>query len=294
MWIRQSPEAERATTPSHLDEHRLRAWVEKLARPRHFWAEASVNRAVGDEIAAALASFGWDVALQGPYRNVVALPKRRGAGPLTLLGAHYDSVPSCPGADDNASGVAILLECARALGTMRPAPNVGFVAFNAEEDGLLGSRNLVDVGLAALRVEVATMHVLEMCGFRARGEATQRSPLPFALPGMSRGTFIAVVGQGASNAVAKAAALAQHPASPHRVAVSTWPGLHRALPDLARSDHAPFWDTAVPAVLWTDTGNFRNPHYHRASDTPATLDYGFMNGVRELVLHALAPSPVRR
>jgi Zn-dependent M28 family amino/carboxypeptidase len=249
---------------------------------------------VGHEIAEALASFGWDVALQGPYRNVVALPKGRGAGPLTLLGAHYDSVPGCPGADDNASGVAILLECARALGAMRPAPAVGFVAFNAEEDGLLGSRDFVAAGLAALRLEVATMHVLEMCGFRARDEATQRSPLPIALPGMSRGTFIAIVGQGASNRVATAAAAARCPASPHRVAVSTWPGLHRALPDLARSDHAPFWDTAVPAVLWTDTGNFRNPHYHRASDTPDTLDYAFMNGVRELVLHTLASPPGRR
>ena len=246
-----------------------------------------MNRAVGDEIAEELARLGYDVTLAGRYRNVVALPRRRAAGPLTLLCAHYDSVPDCPGADDNASGVAVLLACARTLAAAWPAPAVGFVAFNAEEDGLLGSRDFVAHGLAALHLAVGGVHVLEMCGFRARGDGTQRSPLPFSLPGLSRGTFIAVVGQGASNRAANAAIGARLPASPHRVAVSTWPGLHRTLPDLARSDHAPFWDVSVPAVLWTDTGNFRNPHYHRASDTPDTLDYAFMNGVREMVSHAL-------
>lgn len=269
---------------------RLRALVESLARPRHFWAEAHANRRIGEQLAEAFARLGLDVVLQGPYRNVVALPKRR-RSPIVLLGAHYDSVPGSPGADDNASGVAVLLECARALAAACPGAPVGFVAFNAEEDGLLGSRDFVARGLGELHLEVAAVHVLEMCGFRALAEGSQASPLPFRLPGLSRGTFIAVLGQGASNALARAALDGE--GALHRVAASSVRGMHRVLPDLARSDHAPFWDAGVPAVLWTDTGNFRNPHYHRASDTPDTLDYVFMNRVRALVCRVVEEGLVR-
>ena len=67
------------------------------------------------------------------------------------------------------------------------------------------------------------------------------------------------------------------------VAAKTWGPLHRVFPDLTRSDHFPFWNAGLPAVLWTDTGNFRNPNYHRATDTPDTLDYGFMREVAELI-----------
>ncbi len=313
MWIRQKTDAASPSRHHGPDEHRLRAWVDALARPRHFWAEARENRRVGERVAGELARLGLDVTFQGPYRNVVALPPRRAQAPLVMIAAHYDSVPGCPGADDNASGLAVMLECARALagaraggvapecwlgGTtrrlsdLRPdrsrdaSRSVGFVAFNAEEDGMLGSRDFVATGLRQLRLSVAAVHVLDMCGFRASGPGTQRSPLPFPVPGLSRGTFIAVLGQGASNTLADAAASAPL-ASPHRVALKTFRGAHGVVPDLARSDHAPFWNAELPALLWTDTGNFRNPHYHRASDTPETLDYVFMNAVRNLVCHVV-------
>lgn len=195
------------------------------------------------------------------------------------------------GADDNASGVAVMLECARALAGRETASPIGFIAFNAEEDGLLGSRDFVTTGSRQLRRGIAAVHVLEMCGFRAIGSGSQRSPLPFVARGLDEGSFIAVVGQGASNEIAEAAVRSPLP-SPHRVALKTWRGAHRIVSDLARSDHAPFWDTGIPAVLWTDTGNFRNPHYHRASDTPETLDYAFMDHVRELLVSVVAASTV--
>jgi Zn-dependent M28 family amino/carboxypeptidase len=223
-----------------------------------------------------------DVSLQGPNRNVVALPARRRETSLVLVCAHYDSVPGCPGADDNASGVAVMLECALALAPRWPSLAVGFVAFNAEEDGLLGSRDFVANGLRQLHLSVASSHVLEMCGFRASARGTQRTPLPFAVPGLSAGTFIAVLGQGPSNTIARAAMTAA-PRSLPRVVLQSCRAAHRVVRDLGRSDHAPFWDASIPAVLWTDTANFRNPHYHRPSDTPDTLDYAFMSDVRQLV-----------
>src|SRR5579871_6875212 len=131
MWIRQTREL--PTAPPHDgSELRLRAWVTAIAKPRHFWAEASENRRVGDAIATELSRLGFEVLLQGRYRNVVALPRAR-TGPVTLVAAHFDTVPASPGADDNASGVAVLLECARAMRDHAPRGTVGFVAFNAEE-----------------------------------------------------------------------------------------------------------------------------------------------------------------
>src|SRR5262249_6117389 len=155
-------------------EARLRAWVERLAVPRHFFANARANAWVRDVLADAFERCGLEVRLQGRYRNVVALPRGARAEPLTLIAAHYDSVPDCPGADDNASGLAVMLECAlslaRELHARRP---LGFIAFNAEEDGLLGSRDFVANGLGALGVRVRTAHVLEMVGFRASSRDTQ-------------------------------------------------------------------------------------------------------------------------
>lgn len=293
MLLRQRAAVTTPRVPSRAEE-RLRVWVERLARPRHFWAEARENRAIGDMIARELAALGLDVEIQGPYRNVVARPKVQGRGPITLLGAHYDSVPACPGADDNASGIAVLLECARTWSRLEPRPAVGFVAFNAEEDGLLGSRDFVENGLRQLHVDVNAAHVLEMCGFRASGPGSQQSPLPITLPGLANGTFIAVLGQARSNRAARAATASRAAPGLHCVAVETWPWSQRMLPDLARSDHQPFWAAGLPCVLWTDTGNFRNPNYHRSTDTPDTLDYAFMADVSELVtdaLHVTRPVP---
>jgi Zn-dependent M28 family amino/carboxypeptidase len=290
MWIQPRAGRPGPVDPqADLEQRRLRAWVETLAHPRHFWAEASENRRIGAQIAEELARLGLDVAFQGPFRNVVALPEGRADTPLVLVCAHYDSVPNCPGADDNASGVAVLLECAREIaGRSR---TVGFVAFNAEEDGLLGSRDFVENGLKLLHLDIASAHVLEMCGFRASGHGSQQSPLPFRLggPELDEGTFIAVMGQGKSNVLA-GAALTSPPLWLPRVALKTWRGFHRVVSDLGRSDHAPFWNAGLPAVLWTDTGNFRNPHYHRPSDLPETLDYVFMNGVRQLLCNVVAPA----
>src|SRR5262249_35742648 len=123
-------------------EAELRGWVERIAVPRHYTLEAEENESVALWIAARLQSWGYHVEFQGEWRNVVGLPKKT-SSPLVLVGAHYDSVGGCPGADDNASAVAAMLACAKALSLQKPPFPVCFVSFNREEDNLLGSRDFV-------------------------------------------------------------------------------------------------------------------------------------------------------
>jgi Zn-dependent M28 family amino/carboxypeptidase len=186
-----------------------------------------------------------------------------------------------------------MLECARLLERSSLRNAVGFIAFNAEEDGLLGSRDFVTHGLPRLRRRVSTTHVLEMVGFRhASSRATL--PLPWVPASFDVPDFIGLIAKGRSNAIVDHAVTSRASPGLRIVAAKTWGPLHTVLPDITRSDHFPFWKAGIPAVLWTDTGNFRNPHYHRATDTPDTLDHAFMRDVAELltaVVCTAAPSP---
>ena len=267
---------------------RLRATVERVAVPRHPWAHARANQRIGALLAWELGALGYAVRLQGPYRNVVALPRAAPgeARPLVLVGAHYDSVPHCPGADDNASGVAALLEVARLLAP-RGVP-VGFVAFNAEEDGLIGSSDFVQSGLPRLGRDVSMVHVLEMVGFTGGSDRPQALPLPWVPRHLRTPDFIGLLGRDDSNRVIDEALQCQAAPELRILGAKTYKALYRLLPHLGRSDHLPFWKAQLPAVLWTDTANFRNPHYHRRSDTPDTLNYDFMAQVVVLLCELLS------
>lgn len=260
-----------------VDAGALERTVRRLAVPRHMTRNPGNNARVRDDLATELDRLGFDVHLQGALANVVALPRDR-MQPLVLVGAHYDSVPDCPGADDNASGLAVMLACARIVG---PAGPHGFVAFNGEEDGLLGSRDFV----ASVNLPIAMMHVLEMVGFR--GTAAQKLPLPWTPPSLERPDYIGVIARGASNHVVDAVRRSTAAGSLRAIGAKTWGPTERLLPDLGRSDHLPFWNAKIPATMWTDTGNFRNPSYHRRTDTPDTLDYAFMAEVGELLCDVL-------
>jgi hypothetical protein len=264
------------------ERERLREWTHRLAIPRHLTLHRRQNRWVGEELARAFEAAGFAAHFQGKYGNVVALPRGASGEVLPFVSAHYDSVPFCPGADDNASGLAVMLECARVLG--KSGEKVGFVAFNAEEDGLLGSRDFVERGVAELPCALGSVHVLEMVGFRRREPAGEQGlPFPWLPARFKRPDFLGLVAKGATNRLIDAA-LASEAAPKLRVlGAKTWGPLHRLFPDVSRSDHFPFWNAGLSALLWTDTGNFRNPNYHCPSDTPDTLDYAFMRDVAELV-----------
>ena len=222
------------------------------------------------------------------YRNVVATkyPGRRRQGeelsPL-LIGAHYDTLSGSPGADDNASGLAVLLEVASRLRARLLARPVWLVAFCLEEQDRLGSQAFAS-RLKAEGRELAGAIILECVGF-ARSEAgTQQVPpaVPIAVP--TQGDFLAIVGNEASKSLVLQL---EQDARQHEPRLKTLsllvPGRGEAMPHTRRSDHASFWDAGYPAVMLTDTANFRNPHYHRETDTRDTLNLEFLSNVAATV-----------
>ena len=274
-----------------VSQESLRRAVSALSRPRNFQAESVNNERCAKWIADELESFGYRTHLQGRYRNVVALPRTPDmeTSNAVLVGAHYDSVPGTPGADDNASGVAALLECARVLASVKSPAPIAFVAFNGEEDGLIGSTDFVQNYLPSSSLRIAAVHVLEMLGYCSHEPGSQRIPrgLPIRVP--SVGDFIGVLGNRNSNRLVDsimqraATYLSELPA----IGLKVHLGIEKYLPVLARSDHDPFWRAGHCAVMWTDTAEFRNPHYHRNTDTPDTLDYDFLRSVTQLLLACL-------
>ncbi len=233
-----------------------------------------------------LKSFGYTPVLQGTYDNIVVTCGAADKEPFLLLGAHYDSVPRSPGADDNGSAVAVCLECARLFKENNIGPTM-IVLFNREEDGLLGSREFVRHLTAQSAWSVEEAHVFEMVGFCTRAPGSQR--MPPGLPGVTApdvGDFLGLLANRHSNAIAEslltlaATYVPQFPV----IALKTYLGIERFFGHLLRSDHAPFWEAGIASVMWTDTSEFRNPHYHRASDTPDTLDYFFLSKVAQLMM----------
>jgi Zn-dependent M28 family amino/carboxypeptidase len=265
---------------------RLRATVEMLAFPRHYVAEHEANVRARDLLLRQLFGLGYTPVLQGGYHNIVAVSSGPEAGPYLLLGAHYDSVPGSPGADDNGSAVAVCLECAR-IAREKDIGGVMFVLFNREEDGLLGSRQFVAYQAAKPAWRIAEAHVFEMVGFRSHAPGSQHKPpgLPL-LAAPDVGDFLGLLANRSSNAIAEQllALAATYVPELSVLALKVYLGIEKYVGHLRRSDHAPFWEAGIPAVMWTDTADFRNPHYHQPSDRPETLDYDFLAGVTRLTL----------
>ena len=197
-----------------------------------------------------------------PVRNIEA-----GAGSI-IVGAHYDTVPGSPGADDNASGVAVLLELAALQVPVR------FIAFANEEAPYfygpeMGSWNWAE--RARSRGEqIRAMFSLEMLGYYRDTPGSQRYPAPLGLFYPDRADFIAFVGDlGARGLVRRSIGLFR------RKALFPSEGLAAPafIPGVTWSDHWSFRRHGYPAIMITDTAFYRYPHYHAASDTPDKLDY---------------------
>lgn len=278
-----------------IREDQLRTWVEKISLPRHFSAESAQNRATAHWLCDAFQALGFTVQKQGPYANVVALPQEHFETVL-LVGAHYDSVPMCPGADDNGSAVAAMLGCAAACSLWRPAPPVIFVGFNREEDGLAGSRDFVRSYLPGAAFEVCCAHILEMVGYASCTPGSQHVPRGLPVKVSDRGDFLGLLANRRSTKVldsvlrCAAAYTPQLPVTGLKVRL----GLEQHFPVLGRSDHAPFWAEEIPALMWTDTSEFRNHNYHRHTDTPETLDYAFLRRVTQLLTACVVKQAAER
>ena len=223
-------------------------------------------------------------ALNGIYENVIATVPGKHALPPLIIAAHYDTVEQSPGADDNASGLAVLLEVARSLCLAPPRRQTRFIAFCLEEEDLLGSRAYA-ASLRANGEEILGAIVLECVCYARTEPGSQQTPphLPIAIP--STGDFLGVIGNEASRDLVTAIMSCGNATVPSlKMIPLTVPGKGELLPDTRRSDHAAFWDQELPAVMLTDTANFRNPHYHQPSDTIETLDLDFLSHMVPLLV----------
>lgn len=213
------------------------------------------------------------------YNYYLDLPARSGSHrqALVLIGAHYDTVPGTPGADDNATGLAVLLELARAFSTTPLRFPVRLIAFDLEEYGLVGSRYHAQQ-LHNQKQPIRLMLSLEMLGYCQQLPNSQRYPpgLKYFYP--NQGNFIGLIGNLKT--------LPDLLLLTHRIRRRGTPcewlpagKQGRLVPETRRSDHAPFWDLGYPAILVTDTADLRNPHYHEPDDRLETLDLDFLTGV---------------
>jgi Zn-dependent M28 family amino/carboxypeptidase len=208
--------------------------------------------------------------------------------PAILLGAHYDTVPGTPGADDNASAVAVLLETARKVIKDSPGrlSNILFVAFSTEEPPSFGTHQMgsrVFTGaLGDLGYTIEGALILEMVGYYDHRPGSQGIPPGVDLPGVGdAGDFVAIVADGQS------AALAEWTLNRYRSSDSLLEAVLMVFPEpqgqvatlMRLSDHSSFWDARIPAVMVTDTAFLRNPNYHRRTDRMSTLSIPAMENV---------------
>ena len=266
-----------------VQDRRLREDVDALDEPRGTAQYASALRAaafVATELAEAGLNVRFDNVTAGNGQtlpNVIAdLPGTGCSEKVFVVGAHYDTINTSPGADDNASGVAGMLEMARVLRS-RPLPmTVRFIGFAFEEIGLVGSRQAA-TQLANAGTDVVGMVSLEMIGYTATADDSF-----LGVPN----DYLATVGDPQSALLARVFGAAHYEYLLHRFAPAAVID-PVTLGDVLRSDHAPFWAAGFPALLITDTANFRNPNYHQATDTKDTLDYGFLTDSTKATLAGL-------
>jgi len=195
-----------------------------------------------------------------------------------LIAAHYDGVPGTPGADDNATGVAVLLELARIFATQPTKYPLRLVAFDMEEYGLLGSADYV-AKLQREQQKLRLMMSLEMIGYSDDNPGSQAYPAPLLnkiYPNC--GDFIALIGnlRTLPDLLRLRNSFRQSGTKSEFLPVVNQ---GKIFPPTRQSDHAPFWDAGYPAIMVTDTSFMRNPHYHKPSDKIETLDLDFLTGV---------------
>ncbi len=209
--------------------------------------------------------------------------------PRLCVGAHLDSRPDTPGADDNASAVATLLEIARLLGEDFPASaqlELELVAFDLEENGMLGGREHARLAHEA-GTDLRGMISLEMLGYCDHRPSSQQ--LPRSLAGLypDTGDFIAIIGNQNSSDLIEVARQGMSTVEELPVEILQVPENGTLLQATRLSDHSPFWDAGFSALMITGTSFLRNPHYHQPTDTLETLNMEFLHAVAEGCVRAV-------
>jgi len=268
-----------------VDPARLRSHVETLSEthfPRDFTRVDNLD-ACAAYISGHFKQAGGRVSEQAydvrgrTYCNVLAT-----FGPETasriVVGAHYDACGDTPGADDNASGTGGLIELAYLLGRAELRQTVELVAYTLEEPpffrtGDMGSARHAD-RLRQNGVDVEAMICLEMIGYFSDEKGSQRFPsILLRLIYPSRGNYIALIGSLGDRKLIRSMKASMRGATDLPVHAMCAP---KSFPGLDYSDHLNYWRNGYTAVMVTDTAFFRNPHYHRPTDTADALDYDRM------------------
>lgn len=282
-WEGRSPSADLLTRQMAVT---LQQHVQTIARVPHHAQELQALQQVQTYLTEKLTDLGYEVkteavpgGLAPVYNLVVELPPQTTGTrqPRWLvIGAHYDSVPDGPGADDNGSGVAALLVLADQLRTIEPARQIGIrmIFYVNEEDpyfqtATMGS--LVNAQLSTAKAEqLIGMLSLETIGYFSDTPGSQHFPWPFSWIYPDTGDYIALVGdlsarQWVSDVTQRMRMHAQIPI--HGGVAPAW------IEGVDWSDHWSYSQHGVPALMVTDTAPNRNPHFHTANDTVDTLDY---------------------
>ena len=196
---------------------------------------------------------------------------------IVVVGAHYDSVLGCPGANDNGSGVAAVIELSRLLASRELARTVRFVLFVNEEPPFFQTGDMGSLHYARRCRErgerIVAMFSLETMGCFSDEDGSQHYPFPFSFFYPSRGNFIAFVGNLSSQGLVRRAvrSFRSHASIPSEGAAV--PG---GITGVGWSDHWAFWQQGYPGVMITDTAPFRYEHYHTPLDTPDRVRYGHL------------------
>jgi len=233
-------------------------------------------------ISGQFAAFGYTVTTQPflcdgtAYNNVIAeLPGKDKPERILIVGAHYDTVDTTPGADDNASGIAGVLALARELAQRPLGATVRFVAFALEEPPFYRSSNMGSYRYAESLSEkgerIQGMICLEMIGYFCDEPGCQTYPLPFMnLKFPKTGDYISLLGNLGSKELTEAVAQGFRAGTDLPVITLNAPPV---VIGIDFSDHWSFYQFGYPALMVTDTAFYRNPHYHAPTDLPQTLDY---------------------
>jgi Zn-dependent M28 family amino/carboxypeptidase len=276
-----------------VDEAHLKGDVTFIAAPRlpksPHWQE------VQDLCAERFAQYGFEVELHNYATGVNVIGKRIGAtqpDEQVIVSAHYDHIANCSGADDNATGVAAVLETARVLEGATLSRTLILACWDEEEAGLLGSLAYA-ARAKANGDKIVAISAFDMIGFKNDAPNSQKIPSGFDVlfpqqyaavaANDFRADFVSLVALDSAAPLADAFVARTKQVGPASSLITLTPDMAGSpqLSDLSRSDHAAFWLNGFPALLVTDSSNFRYPQYHcrNGDDVPSLLNFGFLTGI---------------
>ena len=275
---------------------------ERLIKTVHFLSEEVFPRTANaenkektiDYISTAFARAGLDATRDDQrieiglrdrlFTNIHALKKGK-TDRRIVVAAHYDTVPQSPGADDNASGVAVLIELAHLLKNAELNCDIEFVSYDAEETGFLGSWHHAGT-LKKQKIDVVCMLCLDLVGYYSDEENSQKFPIPgMNLIYGNKGDFLGMTGRlQDARLIADAKKVFRKTSTLRIESIAAPKDLEGPL---SLSDHRSFWNEGFSALFFTDTAFYRNMNYHKETDTWDTLDYDRMVQVAVGLYHVI-------